>query len=71
MTMMKVGRIFLRRGDELEVLRDVFLVCLKDSALFSGMIAPCGEKLCGYLAVMIADEFSYKAELSFGYLDPE
>ena len=32
------------------------------------MIAPRGEKLCGDLAVVIADNFSYEAELSFGYL---
>ena len=55
----------------MEVLCDVSLVCLKDPALFLGMIAPRGEKLCGNLAVMIADEFSYQSELSFGYLARE
>ena len=35
------------------------------------MIAPRGEKLCGNLAVVIADDFSYEAELSFGYLASE
>ena len=55
----------------MEVLRDVSLVCLKDPASFLGIIAPRGEKLFGNLAVMIADDFSYKAELSFCYLAPE
>ena len=32
------------------------------------MITPRSEKLCGNLAVVIADDFSYEAELSFGYL---
>ena len=48
-----------------------FLVCLKDPASFWGMIPPHGEGLCGDLAVMIPDDFSYKADLSFGYLAPE
>ena len=60
MPMMKVGRIFCVGDDELEVLRDVSLVCLKYPASFFGMIAPRGEKLCENLAVMIADNFSYK-----------
>ena len=68
---MKVGRFFCGGDDELEVIRDVSLVYLKDPALFSGIIAPRGENLCGNLAVVIADDFSYKAELSFGYLAPE
>ena len=62
---------FCGGDDELEVLRNVFLVCLKDPASFSGMIAQHGEELCGDLAVMIVDYFSYEAELSFGYLVPE
>ena len=55
----------------MEVLCNVFLVCLKDPASFLGMIAPRGDDLCEDLAVMVVDDFSNKAELSFGYLIPE
>ena len=71
MTMMKVDRIFCGGDDDLEVLRNFSLVCLKESASILGIIAPRSEELCGYLAVMVADDFSDKAELSFGYLISE
>ena len=62
---------FCGGDDDLEVLCNVSLVCLKDPTSFSGMTTPRGEELCGDLAVMVAEDFSYKAELSFGYLIPE
>ena len=55
----------------MEVLRNVSLVYLKDPVLFWGMIAPHGEELCGDLALMVAENFSYKAEFPFGYFIPE
>ena len=61
--------IFLCGGDdELEVLRDVFIVCLKNSATFPRVVVPRGEELSGNLTVVVPGDFSNEGKLAFCYL---
>ena len=58
--------VFLCGGDdELEVLRDVFLVGLKNSAAFPRVVAPRGEKFSGNLAVVVPNDFPNECKLAF------
>ena len=59
------------RNDELEILRNVFLVRLKRGSAFPRVIAPRGEKLGGNLTVVVSDNFPDEGKLAFRYLIAE